>query len=207
MLPLRKGDFPASRDDLQAALREGLAQAFRLPAGGGKLDITRDQAGREVMVTVEAVLLVVVTALALPGAPDAGEAGDVSRIRRTGHVADASARGRGRDRTAPARRGSRGARPRGRRRRSVEGAESSGPGRVLAAAGHLPARGGRVLPRPPQDLALPGRPAGRGDRVPPDQAAADDDDAAGDSFAARDDAAETGWVPGERAGRVQEADW
>src|SRR5437667_5801215 len=33
MLPLRKGDFPASREDLQAALREGLAQAFRLPEG------------------------------------------------------------------------------------------------------------------------------------------------------------------------------
>lgn len=33
MLPLRKGDFPTSRDELQAALREGLTPAFRLPDG------------------------------------------------------------------------------------------------------------------------------------------------------------------------------
>jgi hypothetical protein len=180
----------------------GWAQGFRLPAGGGRIDITRNQTARAVVVTLEAVLLVTVAVLALPGAmdstPDAGEAGAESRTRRAGHPAAGSGRGaRGRDRGAGGRRGTHGAPSRGRRRPGADGADAAngtGPRPVPAGAGWPPARTASM----PRDL-------------PPDLSASRDGGVAQDSLAPRlapqDEAAEPGWGPGDPAGRVQETDW
>jgi GT2 family glycosyltransferase len=187
----------------------GWAQEFQLPAGGGTLDITRDQIGREVTVALEAVILVVVVALALPGAedstPEAGGARREDRLRRASRPAAAAARGH--DRTAGPRRGSRGTRSRG-RRRAGDDRQGTGPRRVLAAAGRPSVWGQRRASPPPEDLALPGRLPARADGVAPEVAAADGRSAVQDSVAAPDEAAdETGWVPDGRAGRAWEADW
>jgi GT2 family glycosyltransferase len=157
----------------------GWAQGFRLPAGGGRIDITRDETGRGLAVALEAVALVVVGALALPGAqdsaPDTGEAAAEGRPRRASRPAPGGGRGtRGRDRPAGARRSSHGARSPGRRRRSeADEPEDTGPRRVLAGAGRLPARAGRVPARASRLPSRPGRvPARRGRR--PDEAAETD---------------------------------
>lgn len=208
----------------------GWAQAFRLPAGGGRLDIARDQTGRDVVVALEVVILVLVAALALPGAPDstpdAGGASGEDRVRPASRVAAADARGH--DRAAGPRRGSRGTRSRGRRRRAGDGGQGAGARRVLAAAGRPPAWGRRAASPAPQDLALPGRLPARADALAPHPAAADGlarhpaaadglarhpaaadgGSAVPDSAAAQEEAAgETGWVPGGPAGRAREADW
>jgi hypothetical protein len=59
-----------------AAPVDGWAQGFVLPAGGGRLVITRDQQARDISLAGEAVAVLVVFALALPGTrtPAAGEA-------------------------------------------------------------------------------------------------------------------------------------
>jgi hypothetical protein len=49
----------------------GWAQAFRLPAGGGVLDIGRGQAGRDMVLAFELLAVVAVAVLALPGARSA----------------------------------------------------------------------------------------------------------------------------------------
>ena len=49
------------------------AQAFRLPAGGGTLDISHSQLGRTLIVVLEALALLVVIGLGLPGARVPGE--------------------------------------------------------------------------------------------------------------------------------------
>ena len=51
------------------------AQAFRLPAGGGTLDISHDQLGRTLIVVLEGLALLVVAGLGLPGARVPGESG------------------------------------------------------------------------------------------------------------------------------------
>ncbi len=153
----------------------GWAQGFRLPVGGGRLDITRDETWRDLMVALEAVILVVVGALALPGAkddsaPDTGEGAAEGRTRRTSHTTAPSGRG-ARGRPAGPRRSGHGTRSPGRRRRpGGDGADSTGPRRVLAAAGR------------PSDGYLPSRP----DSLPPDLAAGDD--GAGQPPQARDEA-------------------
>ena len=43
------------------------AQAFRLPAGGGVLNISRDQTGRDLILALELLAVVAVAVLALPG--------------------------------------------------------------------------------------------------------------------------------------------
>ena len=147
----------------------GWAQGFRLPAGGGRIDITRDQTGRDIMVALEAVILVVVGALALPGAkdsvPDAAEAAAEGRTRRAARTdgargTDRAAGTRGTDRAPGARRGSRGAGSHGRRRRpGGDGADSTGPRRILAA-GRLPARSRSAPPDPAAPVQPPVQPAG-----------------------------------------------
>ncbi len=151
----------------------GWAQGFRLPAGGGRLDISRDETGRGVMTALEAVILVVVGALALPGArdsaPDEDEGGAGGRTRRASHTTAGSGRSaRGRDRPPGAQRGSRVTRSPGRRRRPAgDGADGTGPRRILAAAGNRPARarGG------PPDVTAAGRFGAQAD-LPPDLPAA-----------------------------------
>ena len=187
----------------------GWAQAFRLPAGGGRLDIARDQTGREVMVALEAVILVVVAALALPGAqdsaPDAGEPGGEDQPHRTSHMAAAGARGH--DRTAGPRRGSRGTRTRGRRRRDADEGYGAGPRRGPHAAGHPPAGGQRRASPLPRDLALPGRLPVPSDPMAQDLGAADGGSGVQDPVAVREETfGEAGRVPGEPAGRAREAD-
>jgi GT2 family glycosyltransferase len=186
----------------------GWAQAFRLPAGGGRLDITRDQTGREVMVALEVLILVVVAALALPGAqdsaPDAGGAGGEDRVRRASHLAAAGARGQ--DTTAGPRRGSHGTRSRGRRRRAGDDGHGTGPRRVLTA-GRAPARDRGRASAPPQDLERPSRLPAGDDGFAPDLAAAEEESAVPDSVAARGEAAgETGWAPGGPVGQPLEAE-
>jgi GT2 family glycosyltransferase len=46
---------------------DGWAQAFRLPSGGGTLDVSHSQLGRDLIVALEALAFLVVAALALPG--------------------------------------------------------------------------------------------------------------------------------------------
>ena len=107
-----------------AAPVDGWAQGFVLPAGGGRLVVTRDETARDVSLGVEAVALFVAFVLALPGtrspAPAAAEArADSEAIpgqgrreraastraagrRRRPQFAPASARVRGADDTAAA---------------------------------------------------------------------------------------------------------
>ena len=63
------------------------AQAFRLPAGGGTLDVSHSQLGRTLIVALEALALLVVVALGLPGARVPGESA-------AGAAAERSAGGR-----------------------------------------------------------------------------------------------------------------
>lgn len=51
-----------------AAPADGWAQGFSLPAGGGRLDISRSMLGRQVLIGLEAVALMVVVVFALPSA-------------------------------------------------------------------------------------------------------------------------------------------
>jgi GT2 family glycosyltransferase len=89
------------------------AQAFRLPAGGGRLSITRDDTSHTAALILEFVVLAVVAVLALPGinaaagAPAAAAAGDSSGAAEPGEPAEPAgppaagprtrARARGRD--------------------------------------------------------------------------------------------------------------
>ncbi|HEY3734686.1 MAG TPA: glycosyltransferase [Streptosporangiaceae bacterium] len=134
----------------------GWAQGFQLPPGGGKLDISRDETGRTLAVLLEVVALLIVGALALPGAKDSVPDG--------GHAARRGTRGREESPPPPARRSQRGgSRGKGRRRRPAgEEAEVTGPRRVMAGAGRRSSR-------------VPDRSRSRGQRgrapspVPPDE--------------------------------------
>jgi len=57
-----------------AAPVHGWAQGFRLPPGGGTLSLGRSNLGRDAAVAVEALAVLMVAALGLPGAKVAGEA-------------------------------------------------------------------------------------------------------------------------------------
>ena len=56
-----------------AAPVDGWAQGFRLPPGGGRLDITHSQLGRDLLVALEAIAVLVVAGLGLPGARNTAE--------------------------------------------------------------------------------------------------------------------------------------
>jgi hypothetical protein len=80
----------------------GWAQGFQLPAGGGSLSIGRSDLARTVAVAAEALAVLVVIGLGLPGAKEAEQtaeetAGGRERSRRAG------GHGRGGDRRAPRR--------------------------------------------------------------------------------------------------------
>ena len=59
------------------------AQAFRLPAGGGTLGISHSQLGRTLIVVLEALALLVVIGLGLPGARVPGESAVAAGAERT----------------------------------------------------------------------------------------------------------------------------
>ncbi len=74
---------------------DGWAQAFRLPSGGGTLNVSHSQLGRDLIIALEALAVLVVAVLALPGtrvpaesaaAAPAGQAGrrERGRERRDG---------------------------------------------------------------------------------------------------------------------------
>ena len=84
----------------------GWAQGFRLPPGGGSLTMSHSQLSRIAVVALEALALVLVLVLGLPGARMAGEAeagAATAAARRSGHTRD-KAGDRGRERK-PSRRG------------------------------------------------------------------------------------------------------
>ena len=89
-----------------ARLVDGWAQGFVLPAGGGRLVITRDETARDLSLGAEAVAVLVVFALALPGTRSAAAAA-AAQARAEPESESVPAAGRRRDRAAgprPARR-------------------------------------------------------------------------------------------------------
>ncbi len=125
---------------------DGWAQAFRLPSGGGTLDVSHSQLGRDLIVALEALAFLVVAALALPGtrvpaesgAAAAAEAGPAGRRERGRERRDG-----GRDSSRDRREGGRERRDGGRERRDG-GRErpADAPVGVLAAGPPEPATAG-----------------------------------------------------------------
>jgi GT2 family glycosyltransferase len=117
-----------------AAPVDGWAQGFRLPAGGGTLNISRDETGRTIVVALEFLAVFLVALLALPGSKQstAEETGVAGRGRRTGRASRAA-------RSGPVDEGSR---P-GRASRLAAAGAASRPGRARRAADQ-PAGAGRV---------------------------------------------------------------
>ena len=105
------------------------AQAFRLPAGGGTLDISHSQLGRTLIVVLEALALLVVIGLGLPGARVPGES-----------AAAAAGAGAGDERTAGGRR------ERGREKPDGLGDPGLEPGSV-PGEDEEPSRGSRLSRR------------------------------------------------------------
>jgi len=212
----------------------GWAQAFRLPAGGGVLEIGRSQIGRDLILVFELLALLVVAGLALPGAraaaeenasPAAGQrARRGGRERPAAQVAPAAASaaesgadappggragGRTRDRVA-----ARGRAGHGQRRDRGKGPSQR---RDRRAAGKKPAAGraGRTSaaaagPPPAPGLAGPGAgwPAGEAAEAPPRARAprAADETAVAGAGWPDDDAAGpgAGWPSGGGAGWPEE---
>ena len=148
------------------------AQAFRLPSGGGTLDISRSELGHELALALELLAALVVAVLALPGARSTAEAaagaeagagagaahrGKAAEADQDGDLVGAGAgAGAGGVRTAGA------ARP-GTRRWSARPMAPGGPltraaVSRLAAAG--PGRTGRVMTGPRDDRARDDRAGG-----------------------------------------------
>ncbi len=137
---------------------DGWAQAFALPSGGGRLDITRDETSRDVGLGLEGAALLAIGVLALPGA----------RVEEEDEVAEGAAparQGRLRSRR-PARRsnGLLGGRLRSRRGRArapgtrqpgLRGAAARGPARRGVPPLPLAASSGGSPPPFPVDGASP----------------------------------------------------
>jgi GT2 family glycosyltransferase len=160
------------------------AEAFRLPPGGGVLDISHDQTGRDLILVLEFLAVAAVAVLALPGSRSAAEesapavpasrARDGGRRRAgSGAAADAAADvgladiaagteddaqpGGRAERPARGRAASRGSRAgRGRRR---DGDTATGPRRGRRSA--APARGAEPAGRPSAAQTHGAEPAGR----------------------------------------------
>ena len=154
---------------------DGWAQGFLLPAGGGRLVITRDETARDLSLGAEAVAVLVVLALALPGTSSAAAAA-AAQAQAEPESESAPAAGRRRDRAAgprPARR----TRPprfafatlRPRREPGAEGGNPPGyaadaaqwPGPDPAAADQAGAEPGSAPAPAPAPAATPKRPRGQ----------------------------------------------
>ena len=109
---------------------DGWAQAFRLPSGGGTLDVSHSQLGRDLIVALEALAFLVVAALALPGTRVPAESGAAA-------AAPSGRRERGRDG------GSRERREGGQERRDRGRSLADAPVGILAAEPAEPAVAGR----------------------------------------------------------------
>jgi GT2 family glycosyltransferase len=111
---------------------DGWAQGFRLPAGGGQLTITHGQAGRDLILAVEAIAFLAAAALGLPGARNAAES---SAQAADEPVTGRRRAGRARDRSRPRSQDQAGGRPDGRGlSRRATGAPDALPGPGLPAA-------------------------------------------------------------------------
>jgi GT2 family glycosyltransferase len=126
---------------------DGWAQAFRLPSGGGTLNVSHSQLGRDLIVALEALAVLVVAALALPGTRVPGESGAAAAQaepggrRERGRERRDGGRGSGRERRDGGRDGSRDS---GRERRDGgRGRPVDAPVGVLAAGPPEPATAGR----------------------------------------------------------------
>ena len=131
------------------------AQAFRLPAGGGTLDISHSQLSRTLIVVLEVLALLVVIALGLPGARVPGESAAAAGAERS-RGRPPGARPREARRTRRARRWnpgwSRGACPARTRNR---------PGAAGCPAGRRPRAGPRAGRAPGRGIGTGRVPAGR----------------------------------------------
>ena len=131
---------------------DGWAQAFRLPSGGGTLDISHSQLGRDLIVALEALAFLVVAALGAARHPGAGGerrgGGRPGRARRPPRAWPGTPGWRPGQRPGPAR----GGRDSGRERRTA-----AGSGRRTPRWACWP-RGRRSPPRP---VPAPGRMPGR----------------------------------------------
>jgi GT2 family glycosyltransferase len=128
---------------------DGWAQGFVLPAGGGRLVVTRDETARDVSLAVEAVALFVTFVLALPGtrssAPVPVEAradseavpaqGRRERAASTRAASTRAARRRRRPQPAPA-------------AAQVRGADDTAAGPAFASSGSAPAQAPFTLAAP-----------------------------------------------------------
>ncbi len=123
---------------------DGWAQGFRLPAGGGRLSITRSTLARQITLVLEAVAVAVVVALALPSA----RAQAVAQDKEQSAEGSATSRGRGQRTPAEAKLS--------KRARGVPGGRPATSGRPAGSAA-----ADRV---PPRTVA----PHGRGARSGPD---------------------------------------
>ena len=122
---------------------DGWAQGFVLPAGGGRLVITRDETARDLSLGAEAVAVLLVFALALPGTRSAAAAAAARRRRGRSPRARASRRP-----------GGGGTEPRDPSQRAVPGRPD--PPSPSPACPHLHLRP-HLRPRPPRQA--PSRPA------------------------------------------------
>ena len=179
---------------------DGWAQAFRLPSGGGTLDVSHSQLGRDLIVALEALAFLVVAALALPGTRVPAESGAAAAAE----AEPAGRRERGRERRDGGRDSGRDRREGGRERRDG-GRERRDGGRerpadapvgVLAAGPPEPATAGHRA----------GADAGSATTVLASAAAADETGAgaAGGRSASRA-VASTGLLGRGAAGRVMAA--
>ena len=134
---------------------DGWAQAFRLPSGGGTLDVSHSQLGRDLIVALEALAFLVVAALALPGTRVPAESGAAAAAQ----AGPAGRRERGRERRD------------GGRDTAGTGAKAAGSAGMAAGSAGMAAGSGRRTPRwvcwprgrrsPPRPVTGPGRMPGR----------------------------------------------
>ena len=157
------------------------AQAFRLPPGGGTLDVSHSQLGRTLIVVLEGIALLVVIGLGLPGARVPGESGAATAAERPA----GRRRERGRDQAAespgepglepeiaPGREGAEPSRGGRLSRRAVAAAGRTGTGRaggLRTAADRMAGGPGRRAAAAGPGAAGPGTPglSGPGPGAPP----------------------------------------
>jgi hypothetical protein len=131
------------------------AAAFRLPAGGGVLDIKRDQIGRDIILIFELLAVAVVAGLALPGSRGTAEEsapGGVGSRARSGRAKGASEGGLGRAPGAAVP-SLAGGPPQSEAAAEPEVAGEPGVPAGRRSHGRVSARGGRAGPRRDRDAA------------------------------------------------------
>jgi len=201
----------------------GWAQGFHLPSGGGRLDVTHNQLGRDLILALEAAAVLAVAALGLPGARSAAEStAQAAEESEAGHRRG----GRAKDRGRPGTRDQAGDRPGGRGpSRRATGTPGASPGQVrpdparAGAAASMPREAGHRGPAPAdlRDPAAVGRRGAPADlasdiRGAPADLASDVSGVSADlasdvSGMSADLASDVSGVPGDRGGRADGRGW